>query len=97
MREHNLNSHNQRTFELSGSGAIQIAPYTRDHEFLFENDTDIYLFKTKDELKYKFDYLSKLNENIINEKRLIIKQNCKRKKYSYYDRADFVLSIFNNI
>ncbi len=44
MRPHNPYSHNMRTFELGGVGAIQLAPATEDHEKAFKAGEEIFIF-----------------------------------------------------
>jgi spore maturation protein CgeB len=44
MRPHNMTSHNMRTFEAAGAGAIQLAPDTPDHRIYFKEKEQILLF-----------------------------------------------------
>jgi len=44
MRPHNPSSHNMRSFEAAGVGAIQLAPDTHDHHTYFEPGEEIFLY-----------------------------------------------------
>jgi len=45
MRPHNPTTHNMRTFEAAGVGAIQLAPDTPDHRQYFKRGVEIFLFE----------------------------------------------------
>jgi spore maturation protein CgeB len=49
MRIHNLNSHNMRSLEIPGHGGIQLAPRTVEHEMLFEEGKEIFLYNDADD------------------------------------------------
>ncbi|MDQ6902760.1 MAG: glycosyltransferase [Bacteroidota bacterium] len=60
MRPHNTTTHNMRTFECGGIGAIQLAPDTPDHRLFFKNEEEIFLFQTLEECVQKIEYLLKM-------------------------------------
>ncbi len=90
LRKHNLNSHNQRTFELAGAGAIQIAPRTPDHELYFTEGKEIYLFNDEDECVLKMHELFNLSDHEANELRKNTMARVEANKYMYKSRAKFV-------
>jgi hypothetical protein len=49
MRPHNPHSHNMRTFELGGVGAVQLAPATEDHKKAFKPEEEIFIFHDMEE------------------------------------------------
>jgi spore maturation protein CgeB len=49
MRIHNLNSHNMRSLEIPGHGGIQLAPITVEHEMLFNEGKEIFLYNDVDD------------------------------------------------
>jgi spore maturation protein CgeB len=94
MRVHNLDSHNMRTFEVPGIGGIQIAPFTKEHQMFFENDSEIFLFKNIDECVKKINYLLSLPVIEANELRLKGRLNVVNNKHSYKDRSLQVFETF---
>jgi spore maturation protein CgeB len=57
MAIHNLNSHNMRTFEIVGYGGIQLAPRTIEHEMLFKEGKEIFLYNDADDCVMQIDKL----------------------------------------
>jgi len=49
LRQHNLNTHNMRTFDIPGAGGIMLAPKNLDHSLFFEEDTEVFLFENIEE------------------------------------------------
>lgn len=49
MRIHNLNSHNMRSLEIPGHGGVQLAPRTVEHEMLFKEGDEIFLYNDVDD------------------------------------------------
>lgn len=97
MRVHNLDSHNMRTFEVPGIGGIQLAPRTKEHELFFKEDKEIFLFNDAKNCKEKIDYLLNLSQEDANWIRTNARQAALNKKYSYKDRASFVLDKLNEL
>jgi len=57
MRIHNLNSHNMRSLEIPGHGGIQLAPRTVEHEMLFVEGKEIFLYNDVDDCVNQIDKL----------------------------------------
>ena len=90
MRIHNLNSHNMRSFEVPGVGGIMLAPKTAEHQILFEDRKQCFLFtEAEDAAKLAGDLLK-----LPKEEAEFIRQNARtwslEKGYSYKKRAEFV-------
>lgn len=61
MRIHNLNSHNMRSLEIPGHGGIQLAPRTVEHERLFKEGEEIFLYNDVDDCVVQIDKLLSLS------------------------------------
>ena len=61
MRIHNLNSHNMRSLEIPGHGGIQLAPRTVEHEMLFEEGKEIFLYDDVDDCIKQIDKLHNMS------------------------------------
>jgi spore maturation protein CgeB len=57
MRIHNLNSHNMRSLEIPGHGGVQLAPRTVEHEMLFREGEEIFLYNDVDDCVGQIDKL----------------------------------------
>jgi spore maturation protein CgeB len=75
MRIHNEHSHNMRSFEIPGIGAIQLAPDTPEHRMFFTVGEEIFLFSNIEECCQKIDFLLKLSEADANQ----IRKNARKK------------------
>jgi spore maturation protein CgeB len=94
LRKHNMDAHNQRTYELTGVGAIQIAPTTTDHKVLFVENEEIFLYNTPEECAEKVNVLSSLTSaKAIELSNNILAKNVSAKR-SYEDRASYVFECF---
>lgn len=56
LREEAEDRHTQRTLEIPACGSLQFAPRNEEIKALFEEDREIVLFDTPEELKEKLDY-----------------------------------------
>jgi spore maturation protein CgeB len=87
MRPHNPYTHNMRTFEAGGVGAIQLAQDTPDHKKYFKEMEEIFLFNNVDSC---YDQINKIM-NLKEEDALKIRENarCRSVKdgYSYKNRS----------
>jgi spore maturation protein CgeB len=61
MRIHNLNSHNMRSLEIPGHGGIQLAPRNFEHELLFVEGKEIFLYNDADDCVCQIDRLLNLS------------------------------------
>ena len=95
MRPHNPTSHNMRTFEACGVGAIQLAPATIDHTLHFESEKEIFLYK---DARSCFSQAKKLL-SLCPDKAMSIRQDARSRSlhsgYTYKDRAAQALSFIN--
>jgi spore maturation protein CgeB len=95
MRPHNLASHNMRTFEAGGIGAIQLAPDTPDHGIYFKENEEIFLFNDVASCYRKIDQLLNLTPGEANK----IRENSRRRSladgYTYQSRSEQALTFLN--
>ena len=92
MRPHNLSTHNMRTFEAAGVGAIQLAPATEDHELYFKENEEIFLFKDVESCADKIAEIKNLSIQQANWIRRNARQRSVGDGYSYERRSVQALS-----
>lgn len=74
LRPHNLTSHNMRSFDIPGAGGIMLAPHTRDHDFFFKDDSEVFLFKNLSDAVERTNMILGLNF----EERQIIRSKARK-------------------
>lgn len=87
MRPHNPDTHNMRTFELGGIGAIQLAPDTPDHKQYFKRDKEIFLFSDLETCVHQIKYLLGLSQEEAHQIRANSRNRSIDSGYSYKDRS----------
>ena len=97
MRQHNLNSHNMRTFEAPAVGAIMLAPHTPDHIAFFKDGEDFFSYKNTEECVSVINKI--LNLSDIEAQK--IRNNARKKSlesgYSYENRTREALHFLLNL
>lgn len=92
LRLHNLKSHNMRSFEIAGTGGIQLAPKTSEHELFFEPNKEIFLYDSIKCAVKQVNYLFSLS----NEEIVFIRKSARLRYlnsgYGYKDRSLFALT-----
>ena len=93
FRFHNIDSHNMRTFEMSGIGCIVIAPDSIEHRMFYKENEEHFLYKDFDDLLIKTKKI--LNMPFIEA--LKIRQGAYHRsiqsKYTYLHRAIELISV----
>ena len=97
FRPHNFNSHNMRTFEIPAVGGIQLAPWSDEHNMFFQNDDDIFLYKSDDDMIAKIKLLLELDKSKSDHIRIKARDKCLKAGYSYSDIAKSLVTIFNEL
>jgi hypothetical protein len=87
MRPHNPCSHNMRTFELGGVGAIQLAPATEDHETAFTPDEEIFIFHDAEECVELIQLILALPKQAADQIRNRARERSLQSCYSYACRS----------
>jgi spore maturation protein CgeB len=87
MRPHNPNSHNMRSFEVPGVGAIGLFPRTPDHEQYFNEGQEIFLYQNMMECKKLAIHILNMSETVAFEVRERARNRSLDSGYSYYNRA----------
>jgi hypothetical protein len=93
MRIHNLNSHNMRSLEIPGHGGIQLAPRTVEHEMLFVEGKEIFLYNDVDDCVKQIDNLL----SISFAEALEIRENAQlaaQSQHTYKQRASKAAEMF---
>ena len=92
LREEASDRHTTRTFEIPACGSLQIAPRNTEIASFFEEDKEIILFNSPEELKDKSNYYL---THDFQRKRIAEKgyERCLRDKHTYRDRIESMLSI----
>ena len=87
MRAHNLQSHNMRSFEIPGVGAIGLFPRTPDHEAFFEEQKELFLYRDMSECKKWAAVLLNMTGGEAAEIREAARRKSIGSGYAYHDRA----------
>jgi spore maturation protein CgeB len=95
FRQHNIESHNQRTFEVPGAGGILLSPDNNDQRNYFEAEKEMYFYNNIDEMIEKINFILFLSDKKINNIRNSARERSLHSGYSYKDRALFVSSTFS--
>jgi spore maturation protein CgeB len=91
MRPHNLDSHNMRSFEVPGVGAIGLFPDTPDHRLYFEEGKELFLYSGLDECREQAARILGLSAEEALNIRHAARAKSLAKGYTYQDRAMAVL------
>lgn len=97
FRDHNLGSHNMRSFEIPAVGGVQLAPYSEEHASFFEEGKEIFLYRDKKDLLKYLNYLMNCDDKIVSETRKAARIRSLDSFYSYKDRAAIVFDTFQRI
>lgn len=92
MRPHNLTTHNMRTFEAAGVGAIQLAPDTPDHQLYFKEDEEILLFSDVASCYHKIEKLMSMTREDAGKIRDNVRRRSQMDGYSYKSRSEQALT-----
>jgi len=97
MRPHNPTTHNMRSFEAGGVGAIQLAPDTLDHKLYFQENAEIFLYTNLDSCCKQINLLmNKSNKDAANI-RLGARERSIKSGYRYIDRSMQALKFLNDL
>jgi spore maturation protein CgeB len=97
LRVHNEQSHNMRTFEVPGIGAIQLAPDTPEHRMFFEEGKEIFLFQDVASCCNQIRFLLNLSTTEANTIRENARQKSITSGYSYKDRAHYAFDTIQKL
>lgn len=91
FRDHNIGSHNMRTFEIPGVGGIMLAPDSPEHRSFFENEKEAFFYETTEEAIA----IARMTLSGLDIETHRIRENARRRSlesaYAYRDRAIFAL------
>jgi spore maturation protein CgeB len=87
MRLHNPDTHNMRSFELAGVGAIQLAPATIDHQTWFEPGKEIFVYNGLADCIAQVNTILSLSKEAAASIRRNARSRSVNSGYQYKDRA----------
>lgn len=87
MRPHNPDSHNMRSFEVPGVGAIGLFPRTPDHEQYLKEGKEVFLYRDIAECKKLANDILEMTEAEARMVREKARSRSVNSGYSYRDRA----------
>ncbi len=87
MRPHNPTTHNMRSFELGGVGAIQLAPGTEDHRQYFKVGEEIFVYNDMDECLQQVKQIMAMDKDSVDSIRSNARNRSEQSGYSYKARA----------
>ena len=91
MAEHNIDSHNMRTFAAPAAGAILVAPRKADHERFFEDGKEIMLYADADHAVELCQKLLSMPFDEASAIRKAARQRSVSSGYAYAERAQRML------
>lgn len=97
MRPHNPTTHNMRTFEAAGVGAIQIAPDTPDHRGYFESETEMFLFQDVDSCVIQINKGLNFSKEYAQRVRVKARERSLKSGYNYECRTQQALAFIKEL
>ncbi len=96
FREHTLDSHNMRTFEIPAVGGIQLSPYSKEQEDFFKDGKEIFFFRDDKEMVTLAHRVMAFEKNKALEVRMAGRKRFMESGYTFADRANTVYDTFLN-
>jgi spore maturation protein CgeB len=91
MRPHNPDTHNMRSFELGGVGAIQLAPATTDHLHYFKPGEEIFIYHNLEDCVQQAGRILAMDKAAVDAVRENARKRSEQSGYSYKARSLQVL------
>lgn len=95
MRIHNLDSHNMRTFEVTGIGGIMLAPATKEHHIYFKEGEEAFFFKDVNDCTERIKYILGLSKEESDRIRQNARNAAIMNGYTYKNRSAYVIDTIN--
>lgn len=87
LREHNIGSHNQRTFETPGAGAILLTPKNEEQMSFFEPNDEMFFYDDSEDLCSQLEMIQSFSFKNANEVRNNARARSINSQYSYEHRS----------
>jgi spore maturation protein CgeB len=97
FREHNINSHNMRTFEVPGIGGILLTERTNEQESFFKENEEVFFYDNIKDCKSKIDFLLSLSLDASLKIRRSAIKKCQERGYSYESRSKNLTELLLNL
>jgi len=96
FREHNIGSHNMRTFEIPAASGIQLAPYSTQHAEFFKPNEEIFLYDSYNNMIFQIELILRLSQSEAMKIREKAISRTISSNYSYASRAKKILEVFKS-
>ena len=96
FRPHNIDSHNQRTFEVPGAGGILLTPDSIEQREFFQADKEMFFYDDESSLPGIISKILSKSEEDINIIRQSARQRSINSSYSYEGRSALVFDVFRS-
>ena len=95
LSKKNNDTYTRRVFEISSTSAVMLSEYTDDLNYLFDSESEIVFFKTRDECVKKINYLleNESNRRLISQKAY---EKSKKIGHEVTDRVKVILDVYDN-
>jgi hypothetical protein len=97
FRDHNIQSHNMRSFEIPAVGGIMLANYSVEQSSFFEDGKEAFYFTSDEELLQKAKFILSMDSESADIIRNFARKRSKDSLYSYSERCKLVLNEFNRL
>ncbi len=97
LRPHNTTTHNMRTFEAGGVGAIQLAPHTADHREYFKENEEIFLFENVDSCYEQILKIMNFTNSEAEKVRCKARARSLASGYTYKDRSGHAFEFIKSL
>jgi spore maturation protein CgeB len=97
FRKYNNDSHNMRTFEIPAVGGIQLSPFSTEQAEFFEENKEIFLFKSDGQMISMSKKLLSMPGSEAEEIRKAARTRSINSPYSFEDRALTVYKSFQQL
>lgn len=97
LREHNIGSHNQRTFEVPGVGGVLLSQFSQEQSDFFIENKEIFFYENYEDISMKINLIQNKDIEEILEFRKNAFNASISNGYTYRDRACYVANIFKKL
>lgn len=92
FRNHNIGSHNMRSYDVPGVGGILLTPYSDEQAELFEDKKEVFFYRNEDEAVSLAQEILAMETEQADSVRIQARERSVNDKYAYRDRAEVMLN-----
>jgi spore maturation protein CgeB len=97
FRQHNVGSHNMRTFEIPAVGGIMLADYSEEQSSFFREGQEAFYFHSVPDLIQKARMIIQLSDDEAGKIRQNARTRCLDSNYAYDHRSREVIQLFKSL